>query len=311
MASAAAFDSAAAPSRPTSIRNRASICASSRTTTSTWIPETTSDSDVLGYIADMDLLIDIATPRGETSLRPRVRFQDYPDRDDFERFEGFLDMLSRYEWERSIFDFDGNFSHQDLYNSDTPGGGFDPLDPDGGDPDGGAATIGQTRTSLGTAADLRARGDGADAHRHVAPTILRRDTTPMTAPQPGPTTTTASSTAICPGRSTLPATSRWARTRHATRRRTTARRPTPLAGDWVTPIAGPKRTGSKLRSSTSATTQRVACPVLLEETTSNFGGTLTAYRKLEVSEWRLSVGRTFVPTGDSGKSVVRSLPDAV
>ncbi len=92
-------------------------------------PVTTSDSDVLGYIAEMDLLMDIATPRGETSLRPRVRFQDYPDRDDFERFEGFLDMLSRYEWERSTFEFDGNFSHQDLYNSDTPGGGFDPLDP--------------------------------------------------------------------------------------------------------------------------------------------------------------------------------------
>ena len=52
-------------------------------------PETTSDSDVLGYIAEMDLLMGIATPRGETSLRPRVRFQDYPDRDDFERVRGF------------------------------------------------------------------------------------------------------------------------------------------------------------------------------------------------------------------------------
>ena len=104
---------------------------------------------MLGYIAEMDLLMAIRTPKGETSLRPRVRFQDYPDRDDFERFEGFLDMLSRYEWQRSTFEFNGNFSHQDLYNSDTPAADFDPLDPDGGDPDGGAATIGQTRTALG------------------------------------------------------------------------------------------------------------------------------------------------------------------
>ena len=59
-------------------------------------PVTTSDSEVTGYIAEADLLMAIATPRGETSLRPRVRFQDYPDRDDFERFEGFLDMLSTY-----------------------------------------------------------------------------------------------------------------------------------------------------------------------------------------------------------------------
>jgi hypothetical protein len=32
------------------------------------------------------------------------------------------------------------------------------------------------------------------------------------------------------------------------------------------------------------------------------GGELTAYRKLEVSEWRFTVGRSFIPTGDSGKA---------
>jgi hypothetical protein len=41
-----------------------------------------------------------------------------------------------------------------------------------------------------------------------------------------------------------------------------------------------------------------------EETTSDVGGTITAFRKLEISEWRLSVGRWFVPTGDNGKSTV-------
>ncbi len=48
-------------------------------------------------------------------------------------------------------------------------------------------------------------------------------------------------------------------------------------------------------------------PVLLEESTNDFGGTLTAFRRLEVSEWRFSVGRTFIPTGDSGKSVIDRL----
>jgi hypothetical protein len=45
-------------------------------------------------------------------------------------------------------------------------------------------------------------------------------------------------------------------------------------------------------------------PVLFEDTTSDFGGSLTAYRRLEISEWRFSVGRAFVPTGDRGKSIV-------
>ena len=34
------------------------------------------------------------------------------------------------------------------------------------------------------------------------------------------------------------------------------------------------------------------------------GGELTAYRKLEVSEWRFTVGRSFIPTGDSGKATL-------
>jgi hypothetical protein len=43
-------------------------------------------------------------------------------------------------------------------------------------------------------------------------------------------------------------------------------------------------------------------PVPLEQTTSNFGGELSAYRKFERSELRFTAGTTFVPTGDRGKS---------
>ncbi len=77
----------------------------------------------------------------------------------------------------------------------------------------------------------------------------------------------------------------------------------PLAGGWVTPIAGRKPTDSKpsINYERNETTSLV--PLLFEETTSDFGGTLTAFRKLEVSEWRFSVGRSFIPTGDNGKSV--------
>jgi hypothetical protein len=44
-------------------------------------------------------------------------------------------------------------------------------------------------------------------------------------------------------------------------------------------------------------------PIPFEETESNWGGELTAFRKLQVSEWRFTAGRAFIPTGDNGKSV--------
>lgn len=266
-------------------------------------PETTSDSDVLGYIAEMDLLMGIATPRGETSLRPRVRFQDYPDRDDFERFEGFVDMLSRYDWERSRFDFSGNFSHQDLFNFDTPAGGFDPLDPDAGDPGSGADTIGQTRTSLGVRPNYEHRltertrlGIGVDY------LVTRYDA------DEGQSNRTDYDYGVVDGYVTwaVSPSSDFTVGAYASRYE---------AEDEleVTDAVG-GRVGYTYRWSATDGLEaainyernetETLVPVFFEETTSDVGGSLTAFRKLEVSEWRVSVGRAFVPTGDNGKSAV-------
>jgi len=266
-------------------------------------PVTTSDSEVAGYIAEADLLVGIATPRGETSLRPRVRFQDYPDREDFERFEGFLDMLSRYEWQRSNFNFAGNFAHQDLYNFDTPGGGFDPLDPGGGDPGGGADTIGQTRTSLGLAPTFehqvteRARlGVGVDY------LVTQYDA------DEGQSNRTDYDYGVLDGYLAwaLNPSSDFTVGAYVSRYE--------ADDDIETTDAVGGRLGYTYRWSETDGLEATInyerneteslVPVLFEETTSDFGGRLTAFRKLEVSEWRLSVGRAFVPTGDSGKSVV-------
>ena len=264
-------------------------------------PVTNPESDVLGYIAEMDLLMGIRTPKGDTSLRPRIRFQDYPDREDFERFEGFLDMLSRYEWERSMFEFNGNFSHQDLYNSDTPGGGFDPLDPDGGDPDGGA-TIGQTRTALGVRpnfeyeATQRARVGG-----FVDYLATRYDA------DEGASTRTDYNYGVVEGYFA------WALTPSSDFTTGIYASSYEADDDSETTDAIGGRLGYAYRWNATdgleatvsyernETTTRL--PVFFEETTSDFGGTLTAFRKLEVSEWRVSVGRDFVPSGETGKSV--------
>ena len=266
-------------------------------------PVTDSDSDVLGYIAEADLLVGIASPRGETSLRPRLRFQDYPDRSDFERVEGFVDMLSTYQWQRSRFEFIGNFAHQDLYNADTPGGGFDPLDPGGGDPGGGAAVIGQTRTSLG----VRPTFEHEITERARIGMFVDWLTAKYDADEGEPTRTDYDfglvdgyfTWAVGPNSDfTVGA---YASKYEADDEIET----TDAIGGRLgytyrwNDTDGLEATVNYERNETEA-----LVPVAFEETSSEVGGSLTAFRELEISEWRFSVGRYFVPTGDSGKAVI-------
>ena len=266
-------------------------------------PVTDSDSDVLGYIAEADLLVGIASPRGETSLRPRLRFQDYPDRSDFERVEGFVDMLSTYQWQRSRFEFIGNFAHQDLYNADTPGGGFDPLDPGGGDPGGGAAVIGQTRTSLG----VRPTFEHEITERARLGMFVDWLTAKYDADEGEPTRTDYDfglvdgyfTWAVGPN-------SDFTVGAYASKYEADDEIETTdaiggrlgYAYRW-NDTDGLEATVNYERNETEA-----LVPVAFEETSSEVGGSLTAFRELEISEWRFSVGRYFVPTGDSGKAVI-------
>ena len=99
-------------------------------------PAGSPDGDTQGYIADIQALMGIVTPRSETSIRPRIRFQEYPDRDERNRAEGFLDLVSRFQRERSSLGIVARYSQQDSYNFDTRSGEFDPLDPSSGSDQG-------------------------------------------------------------------------------------------------------------------------------------------------------------------------------
>lgn len=107
------------------------------------------EADITGYIVDAQLLWSYVTPQTETQVRPRVRFQNYPDDKEVQRSEQFLDFNTRHRaTERSTFDLIGRYSRQDSFNSELGGAGFDDLDPD--DPtEGGEGTetlSGETRT---------------------------------------------------------------------------------------------------------------------------------------------------------------------
>src|SRR5262245_39547143 len=46
------------------------------------------------YIADGELMLGVATPRSDTFIRPRLKYQNSPDIDNAKRTEQFLDFKS-------------------------------------------------------------------------------------------------------------------------------------------------------------------------------------------------------------------------
>lgn len=271
-------------------------------------PESADAIDTLGYIADAEVLIDIANPRGSTLLRPRLRFQDYPDHDeDLERVESFFDLVSDYRWERSSFVLDANYSKRDVYNTETLGGEFDPDNPGSPDnPEGGSLTTGETRqlfivrpnfehrlterTSIGVGAQYQvARYDAdndaptkTDYDYYGALAYLKWALSPRSDISGGAyaslyETTDNTEEADATGVEVTYA-HRWSET------------------DGIEVTAFYEK---------NDITEFV--PVRTEESTSDFGGSITAYRKLEVSTWRLVAARRFLPTGDSGKQTLDSI----
>jgi hypothetical protein len=260
--------------------------------------------DVQGYVADADVLFDIATPRGETLLRPRVRLQEYPDRDDFERVEAFFDVASQYRWERSSFDLNAELSRRDVYNTETLSGDFDPLDPGGGDdPEAGEVIVGETRTQL----ELRPTFEHRITQRASLGFGAEYQTAEYDADDEAPTKTDYDY-GLAGGYvrwSLSPMSSVSAGAYASKYEADDGSRETDAVGgrlgytyQW-SPNDGVDATVFYERNETTE-----FVPVEVEETDSGIGGSLTAWRRFQVSELRLSVGRMFIPTGDRGKSEV-------
>jgi hypothetical protein len=90
-----------------------------------------TEDDLTGYIGNVELLWGYRTPTNDTRLRPRLRFQYYPDREDIQRSEQFLDFTTRNRvTERTAWNLDTRYSRRDAFNAELGGVGFDDLDPD-------------------------------------------------------------------------------------------------------------------------------------------------------------------------------------
>jgi len=261
-------------------------------------------SDTPGYVADASLLFDIRTPRGETLLLPRLRYQNYQDEENLQRVETFFDADSSYRWERATFLVNASYSKRDVYNTETLGGEFDPNDPNSPDnPESGTTATGQTRQLLRIHPNYEYRisermGLGFDAVYQIAEyssddVVTKSDYDfgqlgaylSWDASERGKVRTGgyASSFETDDGTETVDAAGAmlgysysWSET------------------DGIEAVVNYER---------NDITQFTPFGEV-EETSSDVGGSVTAFRKLEVSAWRLAASRRFQPTGDNGKSTI-------
>jgi hypothetical protein len=94
--------------------------------------ETPSDEDESGdgYFADLSVIAGIRSPRAFVELKPRVRFQEFPDHDEMERSNEYADLRTGYQTLRSALTFVGNYQREDQVRAEVSDAEFDDFDPD-------------------------------------------------------------------------------------------------------------------------------------------------------------------------------------
>jgi hypothetical protein len=259
--------------------------------------------DAYGFIADAEALIGIATPRGDTTVRPRIRAQEYPDIDDevtlgeqVTPIEAFLDVVSTYKWQRADLDVNARYARQDSYNVETASGAFDPIDPDQpANPDSARTRVGETRDSFEFEPSFRyALTERLGLGARLDYLAVRYDA------EDGVTSDLDYDNALVDGFLN------WELSRLsdvtvgvlASRYETEDDISTTdsVGGHVAYQYRWSESTGVRGEVFYRSSDVTHTVPIHSEDSNSGWGGTLTAYRKLEVSRWRVTIGRRYIPT---------------
>jgi hypothetical protein len=108
-----------------------------------------SNQTVEGYIADAAALFGVATPNSNTTIRPRVDYQDYPKDSGDDRLEEYLDLNSVYRNQRSKGSVYLGFERRDEFNAELNSAYYNEYSPtQPTSPETGRTITGETRTSV-------------------------------------------------------------------------------------------------------------------------------------------------------------------
>jgi hypothetical protein len=102
--------------------------------------------EVQGYMADAATVIDVATPLSETTIKPRILYEEYPQETTLNQLEAYLDLNSQYHSQRSTFSVYGEFNHEDDINAEVPAAQYNDVNPNSPTtPETGRVFVGVTR----------------------------------------------------------------------------------------------------------------------------------------------------------------------
>lgn len=82
-----------------------------------------------GYSGELGAIMGFRNPRSTLDVRPRLGIVEYPDRDDLNRDEQFLDLKYDFLTPRSRTDVVAKYEKRDTYTAELPDAEFDPFDP--------------------------------------------------------------------------------------------------------------------------------------------------------------------------------------
>lgn len=82
-----------------------------------------------GYTGEIGAIMGFRNPRSTLDVRPRFAIVEYPDRDDLNRDEQFLDLKYDFLTPRSRTDLIAKYEKRDTYTAELPDAEFDPFDP--------------------------------------------------------------------------------------------------------------------------------------------------------------------------------------
>jgi hypothetical protein len=88
-----------------------------------------TDDASSAYTGTLEARTGRATPRGDIELRPRVTYQEFPDRDGVDPLGYFLDLKTEYRSPRVLTSFLGKYARQDTFTAEFGTPVFDDFDP--------------------------------------------------------------------------------------------------------------------------------------------------------------------------------------
>jgi len=107
------------------------------------------EDESIGYRLNALALWGRRTERSEFEMRPRVQFQEFPDREGIDPVEYFLDLRGEHRTLKGEFAFFASYARQDVYNAEYGDAAFDPFDPNRSDiTSSGIVFVGGTRETI-------------------------------------------------------------------------------------------------------------------------------------------------------------------